>query len=237
MFENNRPSAQAFDTLENAEVVQPKQRTPEWFAARRGRFTGSEIHKLMSDPRSKADKDAGRLSDGAMTYIFQVLAEKTTGITPEITTASMQWGIDHEDEAKRLYESLYGESIAESDFVSWGEYGGGSTDGEIGTDGIAEVKCPYTSGTHLSNLAFAAGNPDMIAFKDEYKEYYWQIQNNLMVTGRAFCRFISYDPRFSGMARMSVVTIERNEDDIAELESMIQRAAEVMNKIKEQAKL
>lgn len=226
-----------FDKLATAEVVQPKQRTPEWFAARRGRFTGSEIHKLMSDPRSKADKDAGKLSDGAMTYIYQVLAEKTTGITPELTTTSMQWGIDHEDEAKRLYESLYGETITDSDFVPFGHYGGGSTDGEIGTDGIAEVKCPYTSGTHLENLAFAYSMPSGEAFKEQYKEYYWQIQNNLMVTGRSFCRFISYDPRFTGAAMMSCVTVTRNEADIAELKARIERAAVVMNQIKERTNI
>jgi len=237
MFENNIPSPSAFDQLDQAVAIERKQRTPEWYAARRGRFTGSEVHKLMTDPRSKADKDAGKLSDGAMTYIYQVLAEKTTGITPEVFSQAMQWGVDHEEEAKEVYKTFFGETINESDFVAWGQHGGGSTDGEIGEDGIAEIKCPFNSGVHLENLAFAFSMPSGEAFKEQYKEYYWQIQNNLMVTGRKFCRFISYDPRFNGQAKISCVTVQRSETDITELRSRIERAAVVMMQIKERANI
>ena len=58
-----------------------------------------------------------------------------------------------------------------------------------------------------------------------------------MVTGRKYCRFISYDPRFEGMAKISCVTVERNEADIAELKSRVERAAVVMNQIKERVHL
>ena len=39
------------------------QRTPEWIQSRMGRFSCSQLHRLMTEPKSKADKEAGKLSD------------------------------------------------------------------------------------------------------------------------------------------------------------------------------
>ena len=226
------PSQQDFNGLESAEVITPKQRTVEWYEARRGRFTGSEVWKLMTEPRTKAAKDSGELSEKAKTYTNQVLAEVITGITPDISSASMQWGIEHEREAKEVYQSYFSEAIEDCDFISDGRYGGGSPDGFIGKDGIAEIKCPYNSGIHLENCAFAFGLPSAASFKEQYKEYYYQIQNNLKVTGRKFCRFISFDPRFKGTHRISCVTVERVEDDIKLIHEKVSAASVVMEEIK-----
>ena len=46
------------------------QNTSEWYASRLFRFTSSELGKLMTEPRSKADKEAGKLSATAEEYIF-----------------------------------------------------------------------------------------------------------------------------------------------------------------------
>ena len=38
------------------------QNSPEWYNARLFHFTSSELYKLMTEPRSAADKAAGKLS-------------------------------------------------------------------------------------------------------------------------------------------------------------------------------
>jgi len=52
------------------------QRTPEWIQSRMGRFSCSQLHRLMTEPKAKADKEAGKLSDGAITYVMECIAEK-----------------------------------------------------------------------------------------------------------------------------------------------------------------
>lgn len=221
-----------FSVLENGVAAPVLQRSPEWYAARRGRFTGSEVWKLMTEPRSKADKDAGKLSETATSYINQVLAESTTGITPQVYATSMQWGIDHEDDARDAFKLYHGLEIVPADFVYYGDFGGGSTDGWIDYNGIAEIKCPYTSGGHIENLILENRKVTPLEFKEEHKEYYWQIQNNLMVTDREFCEFISYDPRFSGQKQIARITITRVEEDIKLIQSKVLLASVIMLELK-----
>jgi len=87
------------------------------------------------------------------------------------------------------------------DFVS------GTPDGLIGDDAIIEVKCPYNPVNHLANLREGA----------QIKDYYWQIQGYLWLTGRAVCWFVSYDPRFPEATRLAVHKVERNQEDIDRL--------------------
>lgn len=227
-----KPTDLDFEALENAQVVTSCQRTPEWFAARRGRFTGSEIWKLMTEPRSKADKEAGKFGETAMTYIYKVLAESVTEMSEEFSSAATQWGIDYENEAREVYEQYFMEKIEPCDFIPFESHGGGSPDGFIGDKGIAEIKCPYNSGGHIENLVLANKLPTAAEFKEWHKEYYWQIQNNLMATGRDFCRFISYDPRFVGTRRIACITIPRVEADIDLIRSKVISAALEMKAMK-----
>lgn len=233
-FTSNAPTDFDFDfnLLEKANVSPIAQRTPEWYAARRGRFTGSEVWKLITEPRSKADKDVGNLSETAKTYINQVLAEATTCVTPQFYTPATQWGIDNEADARDAYTLYHSKEIIPADFVPHGDFGGGSSDGWIGSDGIAEIKCPYNSGGHIENLLLEASNVTPLAFKESHKEYYWQMQNNLMVTGREYCEFISYDPRFAGKSRLAKITMYRVEDDIKLIQQKILLASVIMLEIK-----
>lgn len=168
----------------------------------------------MTEPRSKADKDAGNLGETAKSYVYQVLAESITGITPEVSSQSMQWGVDHEAQAIDEYSKAFLENVTKCGFIPFGEYGGGSADGLIGDDGLIEVKCPYNSAVHVENLLLAKSMPTNESFKENHKDYFYQIQNNLLVTNRAFCRFVSYDPRFTGQNRLACITIHRDEIEI-----------------------
>jgi hypothetical protein len=226
------PHPADFDRLDQSvSITQPigtMQRTPEWYAARRGRFTGSEVHKLMVDPRSKTEE----VSATAMTYIREKLAELITGITPQVSSASMEWGTANEPLAIARYSEREGVEIIPADFVPFGQYGGGSPDGYIDPFAIVEVKCPYNSAVHLDNLLFAASRPTADDFKTQYREYYWQVQNNMMATGKPEAIFISFDPRFPEHQQLAVVRIPAVHSDMEILADRIVRAARIMAEMK-----
>lgn len=79
-------------------------------------------------------------------------------------------------------------------------------DGLIGTDGLIEVKCPMSK-NHLDNLLNNA----------QLAEYNPQMQFSMMVTGRKWCDFISYDPDAPIGLDLHIVRVERDEAMIADL--------------------
>ncbi len=74
-------------------------------------------------------------------------------------------------------------------------------------DGLVEIKCPLTA-THLETLLGAAPPSKYLA----------QMQWQMAVTGRAWCDFVSYDPRLPLDMRLFVRRIARDDRRIAELE-------------------
>src|SRR5688572_26182164 len=69
-----------FDDLVEGNVLKHvPQGTDEWDEVRRGRFTSSEMYKLLTPPKTKAAQEAGKLSETALTYINVKVAETITG--------------------------------------------------------------------------------------------------------------------------------------------------------------
>jgi exodeoxyribonuclease (lambda-induced) len=180
------------DEFDKALIEAQDQKGESWRDIRCGRFTSSEIHKLLSDPRSKADKDAGKWSDGADTYINSKVAEQLTGYVSESPrTAAIVWGEDHEPFARELYEIITGVKVVKSGFTVYGDHAGGSPDGFVGDDIFLEIKCPYNSSNHIDYLKMKKA----IELKDLHFDYWVQCQSNMIFTKR-LCIFIAYDPRF-----------------------------------------
>lgn len=199
------------------------QRTAEWYEARLGRFTSSEIYKLMGTPKSKTET----LTDTAKTFVYEKLAELLTGKPSEIFGPALDWGIEHEPMAREWYERTTGNQVYDADFVPFGRYSGGSPDGYVGEHGIVEFKCPFNSVNHVKYLT--ATSPD-----DLPTEYYWQIQANLMFTGRGWAHFVSFDPRMkrkeNGLFIMQIEAIKPEHELIRE---KIELAAVMFNSIYE----
>jgi putative phage-type endonuclease len=163
-------------------MIDAPQRSPEWFAARVGLVTGSRAADVVATIKSG---EAAARRD----YRLQIVTERLTGVPQEdgYTNAAMQWGIDHEAEAFAAYEAQSGLLVTRTGFLRDDERPiGCSLDGHIGAyEGVLEVKCPKSS-THLSYLRRGVVPVD----------YYPQIAHNLLVTGAAWCDFVSFDPRF-----------------------------------------
>lgn len=195
------------------------QNTPEWFNDRLFHFTSSELHKLMTKPRS------GYVSKTAESYIFDKLAEELTNGTcldyNELNTREVRWGHQYEPEARAVYEDRTGNTVDLCGFIEWSHTFGGSPDGLVGEDGIIEIKCPYNSAVHAKYLLLETAS-ELHGIKPEY---YAQIQGNMLVTGRKWCDFISYDPRCQNRYFMlKILRVERDEEFLKKIREALDDA-------------
>jgi exodeoxyribonuclease (lambda-induced) len=163
----------------------------------------------------------GGVSKTRRDYMDAICSERGTGFPSETFsgTTAMDWGTEHEDEAVGAYEREKEKSkdvqqcvVKRVGFVELSDWIGGSPDGLVGEDGIIEVKCP-NSKTHYRYLRM--NKADSTWFDPTYR---LQMQGNLWVTGRKWCDWISYDPRFKRPdQKLLIVRVERDEQAIAEL--------------------
>lgn len=181
----------------------PFQRTSEWFEARCGCLTASRAKAVI------ARKKNGEPYAEYYTVLEQIVGERLTGIVSSTgTTAAMQWGIDHEEEAREQYVIETGRDVALTGFVKHPSvrWLGASPDGLVGDDGLIEIKCPTTL-THLKRVASGA-------VPEEYKP---QMLVQLLCTGRKWVDFVDYDPRLSAdweKARFFCVRYEPTEEEL-----------------------
>ncbi|MBB5074080.1 exodeoxyribonuclease (lambda-induced) [Bartonella callosciuri] len=180
-----------------------EQRTAEWFQARLGKITASNIYNIISKttkgtPTSKYEE-----------YKIKLITERLTGeISPSYETEDMRWGIEHEKDALQEYSFIYNADIIKCGFIQHPtmEMAGASPDGLIGEDGLIEVKCPRS----VNHMRFF--------LDDKIKpEYLAQMQFQMACTGRKWCDFVSYDPRFTDQSfhlRMKVKRVHRDEKQI-----------------------
>lgn len=202
----------------------PKQGTEEWHFERMGRFTSSCYSKLMASSRKK-DQIFG---DTAFSYILEVACERLTNEPQGFAgSKATEWGNDHESMAIGYYSSKQDLIVDESPFIPFGLNAGGSPDGLVGSDGIIEVKCPFNSVNHLKYFKEGSEIP---------KDYAIQIQGNLLVTGRDWCDFISFDPRMPESHKIFIKRVTRDEEMINKIQERINLAEIEVQKIIENGK-
>jgi predicted phage-related endonuclease len=181
-------------------ICTAEQRSPEWFAARLGRLTGSVAGDMLATIKTG---EAAARRDLRMRLVL----ERLTGQSQDdgYTNAAMQWGIDHEADAFDAYEGYSGNLVRRTGFLSHTELMAGcSLDGDVGEfAGIVELKCPK-SATHYGYLKAGAVPVNHLA----------QIQHNLWISGAKWCDFVSFDPRFPEHLRLFVCRVPRVELDI-----------------------
>ena len=189
-------------------IVDVEQGSQDWLDIRLGLISASRFKDVLSEPRSKADKDAGVLSATAEAYMNSLIAEIITGKQAEISGKALEWGSEYEASARIEYEFREGVTVEEIGIcIHENRMIGASPDGFVGADGMIEIKCPYVSGNHVKTVIH--GMP---------AEHMAQIQGNLWINGRDWCDFISFDPRVNNDNRLYVQRINRNEPMIALIE-------------------
>ena len=68
-------------------------------------------------------------------------------------------------------------------------------------------------------------------------KHFWQIVGHLVVTGRKWCDFLSFDPRISGPQRLVVVRHNRCSESIARLMDRLEEAEVIVDEIVAATKL
>lgn len=189
-----------------------EQGSPIWHDVRAGRFTSSEIFKLMESGtrlmtpdelklRPKTGKgssakyieDTSCLSKTTQTYIRQKVAETLTGHAAEqVNSNPTRWGDDMEPWAAEYFTEKTGLKFEILSFVPYSDHAGGSPDRKIeGANELLEIKCPYNSANQIDYLMLT----DQWDLKREYPEHYWQCMANMLFCGADICHFVTYDPR------------------------------------------
>lgn len=193
------------------ELADQEQGTDDWHKARLGKITGSRFKDLLTKPRNKSVQ----WSDTAFAYFCQLIAERVTGKWDELHTKDMAWGTRYEPAAISEYSIKRGVKVDKVGFMPYidgeGEHMiGCSVDGIVGDDGCLEVKCPATPKNHWRTIVTG----------EVPKEYTAQVQGHMMVTGREWCDFVTFDPRVEGAGRIHVIRVDRDEEFI---EAMLER--------------
>lgn len=191
------------------------QGSEAWFAARRGIVTASVVGQLITP---KTVKPAANDYSRALTNTL--VAERITGWTePVYMSDDMMRGSMDEPIARDLYSRTYA-PVVEVGFIvrtiSWGCQLGYSPDGLVGDDGLIEVKSRRPK-KHLATI-----------LADEVPlENMAQIQAGLLVSGRAWCDYLSYCGGMP-MWRKRVTADERWADAIVEAVATFEQTAEQM---------
>lgn len=175
-----------------------EQRSEEWFAARLGKVTASRVADLMAT--TKTGYSASRAN-----YMAELICERLTGQQAErFSNAAMAWGTETEPQARAAYEFITDASVQEVGLIDHPSIAmfGASPDGLIGADGLIEIKCPNTA-THIETLL-----GEVVPGK-----YVIQMQVQMACTGRAWCDFVSFDPRLPSDLQLWIKRVQR--DDVA----------------------
>lgn len=202
-----------------------EQNSPEWDQVRIGRFTASEMHRLMEPAkremteqelkaRPKSGKgssakliyDYEKLSDAAMTYIYEKVAEELTGQAQQQGYAfPLVHGNTYEEEAAEYFANKTGFVLEKTGFYKYTTAAGGSPDRLVNDDGILEIKAPFNSVNQVKYLMLT----DQYDLKREYFPYWCQVQCNMMFTERTIAYFASYDFRMKDeKMKMQIIEVK-----------------------------
>jgi hypothetical protein len=166
--------------MRNFTIVDVEQRTPEWFAARAGRVTGSKASCVLMGENTAGRRD----------YVMQLALERLTGNVEEMgyVSAEMQRGIDKEPLARIKAEAVNGDFIRETGYISHNVLMiGASLDGDTDDfEKIWELKCPKST-THVGYLR--TGGVSLV------RDYQAQLMHNAYVCGAKYAVVGSFDDR------------------------------------------
>jgi len=169
-------------------IATTNQHSNEWFSARCGNCTASRMADAMRKlQRASGSKKAGDWHGDHDEYVRELAREKLTGIPAwHKVTMEMQYGVEHEDDAREAYGAFTGQQVEQVGAVIHPRlsYLIASPDGLMGETGALEIKVPLLS-THMDNL-----------IEDKIPDQYLpQMYTVMAVCEREWIDFVSYCPK------------------------------------------
>lgn len=164
------------------------QRTPEWFKQREGKFTGSEIYKLMGVDRSFSKHEWGSpekmvsFNETAKKYVFsKAMERKRNKVIRTHLGKAANYGVEQESViVEMLIEK--GHKIKEVGFIEFIEgIAGASPDGLVNSNMALEIKASTNWDTLYSR--------HMILFDQSHGDF-WQIQAEMLALKVKKCMYV-----------------------------------------------
>lgn len=157
------------------------QRTDEWFEVRRGKFTASDISRLLG-------KEGLKMTNQSIdNYAFEKAIENVFGIEQnDFISMDMQRGISLEplafDRFKEIKDFQF-IGVENAGFYEFGKNAGASPDGIVSDNSVLEIKCPRRN--KFFKLV-ANGQEEIDA------GYYAQMQMQMLCTDAEKAYFFNY---------------------------------------------
>lgn len=159
------------------------QGSEEWFEARRGMLTASEMSLILTPTLKQAANEKERA------HLYELLAQRISGfVEPSFVGDDMLRGKDDEIAARDLYVQHFA-PVRDMGFIVNRRHGvalGFSPDGLVGDDGFIECKSRRQK-FQVQTIIECAGVPYAIP-----ADYVLQVQTGLIVSERAWADLISY---------------------------------------------
>ena len=200
--------------MQNTQLQQ--QRSNEWFYSRLGRFTGSQISRLLG---------VKGLGLTGQTYAFENSCEIVFGKDeePQYESFDMVRGNTLEPLAFRKFSELKEIDFITTEkcsFFAYGQNAGASPDGIVGSEAVLEIKCPRP--VKFFNL-MAKGVEEID------KEYIAQMQMEMLCTNSKQAYFFNYII-FNGQEMWHEIIVPRDEAMIELIKIRIAEAVIIRDK-------
>lgn len=153
-----------------------EQKSPEWFEIRKGKMSASHAQAI------------GNVGKGLDTYIIELMAENFSSWEKEVyTNSDIERWVELEEFARSMYELETGNIVEEVGFIEHNDYVWCSPDGIVWKDGLIEIKCVKD----INHFKMILNGESEIESK-----YLWQMQMQLLISGRKWVDYISYNPNY-----------------------------------------
>lgn len=150
------------------------QYSDEWWETRSLKMTASHAQAI------------GSQGAGLKSYVTELVADHfSTAAKDSYSNRHMEHGLEFEPAAALVYQAETMSDVQEVGFVVFSDYVGCSPDRFVNGDGLLEIKC-------LSDKVYFQL---LVTGKIESK-YLWQMQMQMICTGREWCDFFVYNPNF-----------------------------------------
>lgn len=187
-------------------VSEHPQNTPEWFADRAGRATGSKAACVTA--KVKSGEAATRADYRVQLALERLLCKPCAD---EFSSDDTDRGHEREPFARMRYEIVTGITVEQCGFLYREDMMAGcSPDGLLedgGRLGLWEAKCPKSK-THFKYLVENRIPPT----------YQSQVLHNVLMTGAEFVDFVSFNPDMPEKLQLFVFRWERDDNMVREYE-------------------
>lgn len=165
-----------------------EQRTPTWYAQRRGLVTGSNVGAILGFDPWRTEEDVMR----AMVRDWHGAEREFDG------NPATAWGEANEAGAITEYTMKTGRPTRSVGFIvdPDRQWLGASPDRLVGNDGLLEVKCPFKFRETRAPVPFVS------ILMNEQRHYYAQVQVQLLVTRNNWCDFWQWAPADDALERV-----------------------------------